>query len=144
MLSTRWQPVAEMNRLRNEMDRLFGSYGNGSSRQSASVYPPMNMWEDDDNLFAEAELPGFEMEDLEIYVSGGNQLSVSGTRKQPELEGGAWHRQERVFGQFRRTIELPYDVDSDKVSATFNSGILTLTMPKSEEVKPKRIEVKAN
>jgi len=145
MLSTRWQPLAELNRLRSEMDRLVGRYTGegGSSSPGAATYPLLNIWEDDDHLYAEAELPGFEMDDLEIYVVGGNQLSIAGERKPPELEGGAWHRQERGFGKFRRTIELPADVDSDKVSANFKYGVLTLTMPKSEEVKPRRIKVLA-
>lgn len=143
MLSTHWQPLAEMNRLRKEMDRLFGQYQNGPARASHS-FPPLNMWEDNDHLYVEAELPGFELDDLEIYVTGGNQLSIAGERKQPEHKEGAWHRQERGFGTFRRSLELPGDVDSDKVSATFKHGILTLTMPKSEEVKPRRIQVQAN
>lgn len=145
MLSTRWQPIAELNRLRNEMDRLFGRYtgDSGGPLPGAATYPLLNLWEDDDQLYVEAELPGFEMDDLEIYVVGGNQLSIAGERQPPEMEGGAWHRQERGFGKFRRTLELPADVDSDKVSANFKYGVLTLTMPKSEEVKPRRIQVTA-
>lgn len=140
MLSTRWQPLMELNRLRDEMERAFGT-GNGHGKPSA--YPPLNVWASEENLYVEAELPGFEMDDVEIYVTGGNQLSISGERKQPEHHGGAWHRQERAFGKFLRTFELPFDVDSDTVSAEFESGVLTLTMPKSEAVKPRRIEVTA-
>jgi len=145
MLTTRWEPLAEMNRLRNEMDRLFGRYGYGQPRRyGVNVFPPLNMWEDENSLYVEAELPGFELSDLEIYVTGGNQLSIKGERKQPELEGGAWHRQERGFGSFSRVIELPGSVDNDKVSAEFKHGVLTISLPKSEEVKPRRIEVKSN
>lgn len=142
MLSTRWQPAADMNRLRDEMERVFSRFGGDHPR--ANVFPPLNMWEDDDQLFVEAELPGFELDDLEIYVTGGNQLSISGERKQVENEGGAWHRQERSFGKFRRTFELPSEVNSEDVSATLKHGVLTLKMPKREEVKPRRIDVKAN
>mgnify|MGYP001828928956 CR=1 FL=1 len=144
MLRAHWQPLAEVNRLRNEMDRLFGRYESDTSQSVAATFPPLNMWEDDHHLYAEAELPGFEMDDVEIYVTGGNQLSISGQRKQPEHEGGAWHRQERGFGMFRRTLDLPTDVDSNGVTATLKNGVLTLTMPKSEEVKPRRIQVKAS
>lgn len=145
MFGTRWQPMAEMNRLRDEMERAFGRYGNAHHPyRSGPSFPPMNLWEDDDNLYVEAELPGLELDDLEIYVSGGNQLSISGERRLPELKEGAWHRQERGFGKFRRTFQLPVDVDSDGVSATFHNGVLEITLAKSEEVKPKRIEVKAN
>mgnify|MGYP003574532718 CR=1 FL=1 len=143
MLSSYWQPMSELNRLRNEMERVFGRYGNVESRGAADTFPPFNVWEDDDTLFVEAELPGIELNGLEIYVSGGNVLSISGERKQPDHEEGAWHRQERAFGKFRRTFDLPSDVNSDAVSATLTDGVLTLTLPKREEVKPRRIKVKA-
>lgn len=145
MLRTRWEPVAEMNRLRNEMERVFGRYGGGSSRPGGvNPFPPSNLWEDDNSLYVEAELPGFELSDLELYVTGGNQLSIKGERKLPELEGGTWHRQERGYGGFSRVIELPCDVDRDKVSAEFKHGVLKISLPKSEEVKPRRIEVKTS
>lgn len=143
MLSTHWQPLSELHRLRNEMERVFGRYGNGHSRGQTQQFPPLNIWEDQDTLFVEAELPGFELDDLEIYVSGGNSLAISGERKQPKHEEGAWHRQERAFGKFFRTFELPDDVDSDAVSAKLAHGVLTLTMPKREEVKARRIKVSA-
>jgi HSP20 family protein len=143
MLSTRWQPWAEIERLRGEMDRLFGA---GSRSQPArfgeSAYPPLNLWEDAENLYAEAELPGFELNDLELYVSGGRELTIKGQRKQPELKGGTRHRQERAYGSFSRTVELPSDIDGEQVSAQLQHGILTVKLPKLAEVKPRRIEVK--
>ncbi|KAA5539056.1 Hsp20/alpha crystallin family protein [Roseiconus nitratireducens] len=143
MLATRWEPFAEMNRLSREMDRLFGRRGGGPGRQVAgSQFPALNVWEDEDHLYAEAELPGFDEESLEIYVVG-NQLTLKGSRRPPEHQGGTWHRQERGYGKFGRSIELPGDVDSDKVSAEYKNGILTVTLPKSEAVKPKRIQVKS-
>lgn len=146
MLATRWDPWTEMNRLSREMDRIFGpgTNGNGMGRPFASgSYPALNVWEDDDNLYAEAELPGFDLDDLEIYVTG-NQLTIKGERRPPDHEGGTWHRQERGYGKFSRVIEVPGDVDGDKVSAEFKSGVLQVTLPKSEAVKPHRIEVNAN
>ena len=145
MLATRWEPLTQMNRLRRDMDRLFDHWGESRPQQySRSTFPPLNLWENDDNMFVEAELPGFGLDDLEIMVTGGNQLSIQGERKAPELEGGTWHRRERGFGSFSRTIELPGYVDSDKVTAEFKYGILTITLPKREEVKPRRIEVKVS
>jgi HSP20 family protein len=132
---------SEMNRLREEMDRVFG--GDGLRRVSESVFPPLNIWGNDENLYVEAELPGFELSDLEIYVSGNNQLSIKGERKVPEHEGGTWHRQERGFGSFSRMIDLPEPVDAEHVSAEFSAGVLTITMPKREEAKPRKIEVKS-
>lgn len=144
MLNTRWQPIAESNRLRNELERAFAQNGHGRAAASAGVFPPLNLWETEDDLHIEAELPGFEVDELEIYITEGNQLSIAGERRPPAPEGGAWHRQERAYGKFRRTFELPYNVDVAAVSANSAHGILTLTMPKSEDVKPRRIEVKAS
>jgi HSP20 family protein len=145
MFSTRWDSRgiwSEMNRLRDEMEQLFGSYP--ARRFATSVYPPLNMWNDTDNLYVEAELPGFSLEDLEITVTGDNNLSLKGERVQPEVEGGTWHRQERGFGKFHRTVELPEHVDAGNVSAEFKNGVLTITMPKKAEAKPRRIEVKCS
>jgi HSP20 family protein len=134
---------SEMNRLQEEMDRLFGR-GNGVRRFGRWAYPPLDLWEDDNSLYVEAELPGFELSELDITVAGENQLSIKGERKQPEVEGATWHRQERGYGSFNRMIELPEHVDADKVSAEFKHGVLTVTMPKKEEAKARRIEVKCN
>src|SRR6056297_48815 len=142
MLATRWEPWTELNRLSQEMDRLISRGGNGTVMGVGS-FPAINVWEDDDNLHAEAELPGFFMDDLEIYVTG-NQLTIKGERKPPEHKGGTWHRQEHGYGRFSRMVELPGDIDGDKVSAEFKNGVLSITLPKTEAVKPRRIEVKAN
>ena len=148
-MTTRWQPFSdmrvEMNRLQEEMNHLFERWGvNGPRRAARAQYPALNVWEDDDNVFVEAELPGLDLEDLEIYVTGENQLSIKGERKVPVLEKGVWHRQERGYGAFSRLVELPYAVNADTVSAQFRHGILTITLPKREEVKPRRIEVKSS
>ncbi|WP_153558214.1 Hsp20/alpha crystallin family protein [Roseimaritima sediminicola] len=142
MLSTRWEPWTELNRLSREMDRLFGRSGE-SSAMGSGTFPALNVWEDDDSLFVEAELPGFNASDLEIYVTG-NQLTIKGVRQAPEREGGTWHRQERGYGSFHRMIELPVRVDGDKVSAESEQGVLRVTLPKSEAVKPRRIEVQTH
>jgi HSP20 family protein len=104
----------------------------------------MNVWQDNDNVFVEAELPGMDLSSLEIYVIGGDQLTVKGERKPPEVDKGIWHRQERVFGSFSRVLTLPVPVDADKVQARLVNGVLTLTMPKSDAAKPKKIPVKAD
>lgn len=145
---TRWSPLlemqSEMNRLRNEMDRLFGRFDGAGGRVLAqSEYPPVNLWEDDERVFVEAELPGMKLDDLEIFVTSGNQLTISGERKEPAGNGAAWHRRERGYGRFTRVIELPGAVDEDKVEAQFKLGVLTITLPKREEAKPRRITVKA-
>ena len=146
----RWQPFqfrdprSEIDHLQNEMNRLLQRFLGSTSGPRATQYPPLNVWEDDNNLFVETELPGLELSDLEIYVNGGNQLTIKGERNAPMVEKGTWHRQERGFGKFARSIELPYIVQDEKVEASFKSGVLTIQMPKREEAETRRIEVKVN
>ena len=145
---TRWQPFGdvrmEMNRLHDEMNRLFGRYSNGVREFSPSGYPPLNLWEDDDNYYVEAELPGVQVDDLEMFVTGDNQLNIKGERKRPDTDQGTWHRQERGYGMFSRLMDLPTPVHGEGVAAEFKNGVLTITLPKKEESKPRRIEVKSN
>lgn len=146
---TRWEPFRElrqeMRRFQREVDRLFGRWGMDFRTWPALAvsYPLVNLWEDDDFVYAEAELPGIKMEDLEITVTGANQLTIKGERKQPTLEKAEWHRQERCFGKFERTIELPTNVDAGKIEARLENGVLTIKMAKRPEAKPKKIPVKA-
>ena len=145
MLGIRWQPLhmADWSGWQREMDRVLeGLAGNFPRRFAQAAYPALNLWEDSDKLCVEAELPGFELDELEIFVTGGKQLTIKGERRQVAAEGGVWHRQERNFGSFERTIELPHDVDAEKVSADFKLGVLTITLPKREESKARRIAVK--
>jgi HSP20 family protein len=146
---TRWQSYddvrTEMNRLYDEMSRVFDRRGKAGLRVPAgTAYPPINVWEDQDQLFVEAELPGFGLADLEIYVTGENQLNIKGERKPPTVEGAVWHRQERGYGSFNRLFELPWGVDSSQVTARFQHGVLTVTLPKRHDVKPRKIEVSSN
>jgi HSP20 family protein len=147
MLATRWQPFndmrSELNRLRREMENVFGQFGLSDGLTTSTGYPPLNVWEDAENLYLEAELPGMELSDLEIFVNGGNQLSIKGQRKAPELEKGSWHRRERGYGAFTRLLDLPCPINPDSVHAELKLGVLTITLPKSEAARPRRIEVKA-
>jgi HSP20 family protein len=100
------------------------------------------MWEEGDNLFVEAELPGMQPADIEILVTGGDQLTLKGERKPLEIEKAAWHRQERGFGKFVRTFQLPYQVDPEKVEARFENGVLRIQLSKSEAARSRKITVK--
>ncbi len=149
---TRWEPFREMRhemrqmrRLQRTMDRLFGRLGVGLAEapELAVAYPPVNVWEDDDFVYAEAELPGLKLSDLEITVTADRQLTIKGKREAaapPKIE---WHRQERGFGSFERTIELPIPVDAGKVEARLENGVLIMKMAKSPAAKPRKIPVKA-
>jgi HSP20 family protein len=137
-------PLAEMNRLSREMDRMFRRFGVGDRTALPPVtYPALDLWQDENALYVEAELPGMEIGDLDIYVTGGNQLSIRGERKPPVVETAAWHRQERGYGQFSRLLTLPCEVKTDEVEAQLKDGVLTITLPKSETAKPRRLAIKA-
>ncbi len=147
MLTSRWQsfhPVwNQLNAFQNEMNRLFKAEGRDGQAWGGAEFPPFNVWENGENLFVEAELPGFDLNGLEIYVTGGNSLTIQGERKQAEVDKSVWHRQERVYGRFVRTLTLPFAVDADKVDAKFEHGVLTLTLSRHESAKPRKITVKA-
>ncbi len=131
----------EMERLRREMDRLFTGF-RGIRPLRVGVFPLLNVSEDKDNLYVRAELPGIQPSDLEISVEG-DTLTLRGERKSPEAEANvSYHRREREFGRFRRSLTLPTRIDVDKVEAVFQNGILKITLPKAEEVRPKQITVK--
>lgn len=143
MFSSQWDLRGDMSRLQNELNRVFGRLGDVRDAFGPTSYPALNVWQDDDHVYVEAELPGFELDDLVIYVTGANQLSLKGERKQPNLgTKAAWHRQERGYGSFSRVCDLPFDVDADKVAAELKQGVLLVKLPKHEEVKPRRIQVK--
>jgi HSP20 family protein len=103
----------------------------------------LNVWEEKDNVLVEAELPGLDLKDLEIYVTGGNQLTIKGQRKPNVPEKGVWHRQERQFGTFSRSLTLPFPVDAEKVDAKLENGVLQVRLAKHESAKPRKIPVKA-
>jgi HSP20 family protein len=132
-----------MHQLRDEMDRFFTDAVDPRSASSTfdPSYPPLNVWEDDDSLFVEAELPGMQLAKLDIFITEGNQLSLRGERTPIEATG-AWHRRERGYGKFHRQLTLPFPVDPDKVEARLEQGVLYLRLPKSPKAKPRRIDVK--
>ena len=136
-------PFAEIQRLGAEMNRMFQRFGLADRGQLPAIaYPAVNVWQDENSLYVEAELPGMEIGDLDIYVTGGNQLSVRGERKPPAVEGGIWQRQERDYGQFTRLLTLPCEVKTEGVEAEFKDGVLTIKLPKSEAAKPHRLAFK--
>lgn len=137
-------PWQEMERMRREMNRLFG--GMASRRMwpiSAPAYPAANVWSNPDGAVVTIELPGVNPDDIDISVVG-STLTVSGTR-QPDQpgEGVTYHRRERRHGRFSRAYELPFEIDSEQVEATYEKGVLHISLPRAEEEKPKRVAVKS-
>lgn len=142
----RWNPFGEMARMRNEIDRLFEdafSAPAGTWERNAVWGFPLDVTENDDTFTVKAAVPGMNPDDLDITISD-NVLTIKGeTRSEESREEEKVHLRERRFGSFMRSISLPTPVESDNVNATYENGVLTLSIPKAEAVKPKRISVKA-
>jgi HSP20 family protein len=149
MRASRWQPFGsvwgDLQQFHKEMNRAFERWGEDGSRLLglAPSFPALNVWEDNDTIFVEAELPGLDLSKLEIYVTSGNQLTLKGERKPPVQDKAIWHRQERNFGSFTRSLTLPFAVDADQVEARFENGVLRLQLAKHESAKPRKIAVKS-
>jgi len=134
--------LGNLDRLQNEMDRMLRDFSTVIPRRVAAreEFPAINVWEHDDTVFAEAELPGLTTEDVNISVVG-NELKLDGKRNEADVEGGSYHRRERGWGAFSRTLKLPYDVETGKVEAALRDGVLLITLPKAQAAKPRKIEV---
>ena len=143
---TRWEPAREMMTLREAMDRLFDdaftrplSVRDGWSMAS----PAIDMYQTDNDVVVKASIPGIKAEEVQINIAG-DILTLKGEVKQEEdRKERSWHIREQRFGSFERSIVLPTDVKSDQAEAVFENGILTITLPKADEVKPKTINIKA-
>ena len=147
MRLARWQPFTPawepFQQLQTEMNRLFNRWAPESNGWQPAGEPAVNVWEEGDAAVLEAELPGVEFKDLEIFVTGGNHLTVKGVRKPLVPDKGVWHRQERPVGTFSRSLTLPYMIDADKVEAKLDNGVLRVRLPKHESARPRKITVKA-
>jgi HSP20 family protein len=138
-----WPTLDRWSNLREELNSLFDlPFLPNSHRQDlfGGWSPALDLYQNGDNIVAVLELPGMRKEDIEISLHDGT-LAISGERKSSSLNGEKAERTERYVGSFRRSISLPARVDASKVGATYRDGILTVTLPKAEEAKPKRINV---
>lgn len=147
---TRFVPLGfPVHRLRDEMEKVFGGLLNDipgfteGRLATSGVYPPVNVWEDNEVVHVEAELAGMALEDLEVYARG-SELTIAGERKPSLTNGANLHRQERPVGKFRRTIALPFDVEVDKVEAKLTDGVLTVSLPKAEAARTRKIEIRTS
>ncbi len=145
MAITRRDPFRDLLNLQNEMTRLFGrAYGDEAEGTRSTWAPPIDIYETQDAYKVVAELPGFGPNDVDVTVNEG-QLSILGERKfYDEVSEESFHRVERRFGAFQRIVSLPQQVQADKVEAGFDKGVLTVSIPKAEQAKPRRIEIKAH
>lgn len=141
---TRWEPMREFLTLRDMMDRLFEDNFTRSLQGVDRIGSPMvDMYQTNDEVVIKATLPGMKAEDVQISVVGDMVTLQGEIKKEEEVKNLTYHLQERSYGMFSRSIPLPTAVVTDKAKAEFENGILTLTLPKAEEVKPKTITIKA-
>jgi len=136
-------PFADFDQLRHQLQRLVDAVGETAlGNVGAGVFPPINITQDNDNIYVRAEVPGIDAKDLEICAQG-RRLSISGKRAiANESDRASYHRKERREGEFNRTVTLPVEFEVTKVEARHKNGILTVTLPKAEVAKPRQIQVK--
>ncbi|MFZ0388903.1 MAG: Hsp20/alpha crystallin family protein [Calditrichia bacterium] len=149
MAIVRWRPARDLMGIQDEMNRMFerffGSDTEGREMMGQSDwYPSVDISENKDEFVINAELPGLKKEDIHISFKEGN-LIIEGERKAEKKEEDVnYHRIERSHGKFCRTFQLPSRIEQDKISASYQEGILNVKLPKSEESKPREIEVKVS
>ncbi|MEI7989635.1 MAG: Hsp20/alpha crystallin family protein [Chloroflexota bacterium] len=136
-----FNPWHDMDQLKNEMNRLLSNHM--PTHRTVSSYPAMNVWANEEEAVITTEIPGVSPENIDISVVG-ETLTLKGTHTPDEIpEEACCYRQERASGSFTRAIELPYNVDANKVEAVFSKGVLRIKLPRAEEDKPRKITVKA-
>jgi HSP20 family protein len=145
MAIVRWEPFSNLLTAQRDFDRLFKeafnpfvSEGDLSTRTWA---PPVDIYENENDIVLKAELPGIDPKDVEVKVED-NTLYLKGERKfEKEVKNESYHRVERSYGSFARSFSLPNSISTDKVKAEFKDGLLTLTLPKREEAKPRTVKI---
>lgn len=141
---TRWQPYNELVSMRRDMDRLFDDFFSSPLAVNSGLnQPSIDLIQTDDEIIIKATMPGLDPDDLDIQITG-DTLTLSGeSKEEEEIKEAKYHLRERRYQSFSRSIQLPTMVVADKAEADMKNGVLTLTLPKAEEVKPKVISVKA-
>jgi len=138
--------ASPVDELRRQMDRLLEDFGGNQPRSPlafGAAYPALNIWDAGEALCVEAEIPGVNKDDLEVYAIG-NELRIKGRRVSKSDDNVTYHRQERVNGEFVRAVTLPTEVNADKVEAVLKDGVLSVRLPKAEQARPRKIELKTN
>lgn len=138
-----WSIFDELESLQTDMNRTLSDVGYGRGGRRSGVYPLMNVWSSANGIVVDVELPGVDPKDVEISVLG-DELSLRGkVSQQAPAKGETYHRRERPTGEFARTLQLPFRADAAGVKANYRNGVLRLTVPRSEEEKPRKITVEA-
>jgi HSP20 family protein len=142
-----FNPVRDLDMLQNQVNRVFSTgtqgWGLDDSRES-NWYPAVDIWETADEIVVKAEIPGMRAKDLDVRLEN-NVLTIHGERQREEkLEGNYYHRLERLYGSFTRSFTIPSFVEDGKIKAEYKDGVLTISLPKKETAKPRRIELAAS
>jgi HSP20 family protein len=143
MALVRWDPIRELDSLQGDMNRLFDRFFEGRAPNGVSRrwIPAMDLVETEDHLVLRGDLPGMTEDDVDIEIKD-NVLTVSGERKAEHDERGeGYHRVERSFGRFSRSLSLPQGIEPDRVEAKFENGVLEVQIPKPAEAKPTRVQI---
>ena len=145
----RWEPTRELSTLRGRMDRLFNEafgrdWGGEEGLKTGVWIPPVDVYETKESIVLKTDLPDVNKDEVDISVEN-NTLTLKGERKmEKETNEKNFYRMERSYGSFTRSFTLPPTIEAEKIEASFANGVLTLTLPKREESKPKQIRVKVN
>ncbi len=142
MAIQRWDPFKELTSLKSQMDKIFETLlGEGEDIKSGSWVPPVDIYETENEIVIKAEVPGVALNDIEIKVED-DTLIIRGEKKfERDIEKETYHRAERVYGKFQRSFIIPKSVDKEGIKASLKQGVLTIVLPKKEEVKPKEISI---
>ena len=142
-----WDPFRNLLSIQDRMNRLFDESlhrGGTENFDRGTWTPPVDIYETEHELVLVTEIPGMDEKDVEIEVSD-NVLSLKGERTmEKSVNQESYHRVERTYGHFSRSFTLPQTVDSDKITATYNKGVLEIKMPKSQKAKPQQIKIKTS
>ena len=141
----RWEPFSNVSDIQGEVNRLFDTFlgrpMTGPAAATRAWLPPVDMHETKDDLVLTVEVPGVHEKDVTVAITG-DLLSIKGERRsEDEVKDRQYLHAERAFGQFERLIQLPMAVQADKVKATYRDGLLQITLPKAEELKPRQIKI---
>lgn len=136
---SRWDSIGQMNLLQQQLSRLLATM----PENRPTELPPINVWVSEDKAVVIAAVPGIAPDDIDVQVI--NQTLTLKTKREPDActEGQTWHRQERGYGQFNRSLELPYSVDAAKVQASCSQGLLKIELPRAAADVPKKISIQA-
>ena len=145
MAMSRWDPFRDLMGIQNEINRLFGrTYAGGETTGTSGAWmPALDIYETKDTFVVTVELPGLEASDVDVSVED-STLTIRGERKfYQEVDEDAFHRVERRYGAFARSLALPPTANAENIEASFDRGVLTIEVPKAEEAKPRKISIKA-